>query len=113
MNSIGMSGRICGVIDYIYTEKGDLRSSFVIADNAFGDAQFIKCISFDNRVNEKLRNYDKGFLVHVVGKMQVKKYEDKYYTTIHVKDISLLSKKYKPSVPSEPVEEIPVEDIPF
>lgn len=116
MNSIGLTGRICGSVDYIYTQKGDLRSSFVIADNAFGDAQFVKCVSFDDRVNQKLKNYDKGFMVHVVGKLQLKKFEEKYYTTIQVKDISLLSKKYKPaeaSIIEESVIEDDIEVIPF
>lgn len=101
MNNISVTGRICGAVDYIYTQKGDLRSSFVIADNAFGDAQFVKCVSFNERVNEKLKNYDKGYLVDISGKMQIKKFGEKYYTTIQVREISLLSKKYKPVEPDD------------
>lgn len=95
MNSINVTGRICKSIDFSQGEKSE-RAVFTVADNTFGNAQFIHCLSFDKRVIEKLRSFESGYLLHLIGKLELKKYQEKYYTSVVVDKVSLLSKKFVP-----------------
>ena len=91
MNCINLTGRICKSIDFASGKKE--RVNFVIVDNTFGNAQFIHCVSFEDKVVQKLKNFDSGYLLHVVGRLELKRFKEKYYTSILVDKVTLLSKK--------------------
>ena len=111
MNCINLTGRICKSIDFAQGEKSE-RAVFIVADNTFGKAQFIHCLSFDERVIEKLRRFESGYLLHLVGKLELKIYQEKYYTSVIVDKVSLLSKTNKNTESSEGIPEN-TEEIPF
>lgn len=97
MNTVVVSGRLVSDSDFSFSDKGIERGIFTIVDNSFSEVQFLKCNTFDKKCIEKLKKYgNKGNLLNVSGKLQIKKFEDKYYTSINVRDLSLLSKKFVP-----------------
>jgi single-stranded DNA-binding protein len=73
--------------------------------------QFIEC-SADKFVAEKLEKIGKGSRVMVVGKIKVKKTDEKEETKVNVKEIGIISMK-KHDFSSAPVKEIKEEEIPF
>ena len=111
MNNINLTGRICKSIDFSSGKKE--RANFVLADNTFGDAQFIHCVSFDEKVVQKLKNFDSGYLLHVIGRLELKKYQEKYYTSVIVDKVSLLSKTNKNTESEEIGIPENTEEIPF
>ena len=103
MNIVVLIGRITKDIEVRYTEKDLAVSNFTIAvrkdyKNTDGEyeSDFINCVSFGN-ISEYLKKYaNKGDLIAVSGRIQIRNYEDKeghkkYVTEVFINKVTLLS----------------------
>lgn len=114
MNTVTLSGRLAAdavgrKYDKADGTKGGL-ISFSIADQ-YGDddVQYISC-SYNSKSKKLLDSLKKGMKVTVIGKLSLRKKDDKWYTNVMVNqmDICFPPKDKKP-VESDQEDEIPFE----
>ena len=103
INVFVVSGRLTKDIELSYTEGGTAIGKFSIASNSAKkkgekweeEVTYFNCVLWDKRA-EKLAEYmTKGLPVTVQGRVEIKEYKEKYYTTIVCQNIILGHKKEK------------------
>lgn len=79
MNLICLIGRLVRDPEMRYSNSGKAVTSFTIAVNRRqkGEADFIKCITFDKQAENVAQCVAKGAQVAVEGRLQIRSYVDK------------------------------------
>lgn len=125
MNRVTLTGRLTRDPEIRYTEAGKAVASFTIAvqrrfKNKDGkyDADFINCVAWD-KTAEYMSNYiDKGRLIGVEGKIQVRTYEKQdgkkmWVTEVITDSVESLEKKKSSGNNGNTEEDYGADDIPF
>lgn len=122
MNVIDVTGCLVSAPDV-----NSKRANFTLVDNTFyNHPQFINCVAFKEDLIKKFKDWGKGFLVQVVGRLEIKKFKETKYTSIIIDRITLLRKPVSycednditggvfPSPPELDLsEDLDFEDVPF
>ena len=86
INNITLSGRLTRD-----PEPGNNYTKFSIAQDVWNGkesvTQFINCIIFGKRCNFVNEHIKKGDKVFLQGEIEIKKYEEKYYTTVKILNV--------------------------
>lgn len=105
MNRTILSGNLCNEPDVRMTQDGKKTASFTLAvARTKNETDFIPCTAFD-KIAEVFENYvKKGMKVVVLGKLNVKPYEDKQgnkrtYTSVIVNEVEFGNPKKEPKEP--------------
>lgn len=83
LNSLNIVGRICNDIELRTTQGGNQITNFSVAvdrdyqSNGEKQTDFFSVVAFGNTAAFLERNFGKGQMIAVNGKMQSRKYEDK------------------------------------
>ena len=109
MNNVQLVGRITKDIELKQTKTGKAYCNFTLAiPREFNkeETDFINCVAWDKRA-EAIANYvKKGNKLGIIGRLQIDKNNDIFYTKIAVEKIEFLENRKK-------VEETEDEDFPF
>ena len=92
MNKIIVSGRLTKDSEPSYSASGNARLNFSVASDWYmGEKKtlFLNCVMFGKRSESLAKYLSKGQFVVVEGKLDIRKYEGKYYTSCVVDDIEL------------------------
>lgn len=125
INRIVCVGRLTKSPDLRSTPQGNAVATFTIAvDRSFGkdkETDFIPVVVWKSLAENCAKNLDKGKLVAVDGRLQIRTFEDskgekKTIAEIVANDVQFLSPKSAPAEPryEEPMAEMPpMDEIPF
>ena len=109
MNQILLIGRLTKDPELKYTKDGKGYCNFSLAvsrEFKKDEVDFINCVAWDKRA-EAIANYvKKGNKLGIIGRLQIDKNNDIFYTKIAVEKIEFLENRKK-------VEETEDEDFPF
>ena len=93
-------------------------TTFTLAVDRFkkGEADFIRCVSFDKKAELIADNFKKGSLIAISGHMKTGSYKDKdgktvYTTDVEVEDFNFLESKDKQEQHIAPQEQADIEDM--
>jgi single-strand DNA-binding protein len=92
VNNVILIGRLTSDPEVTVKETGKTVCKWTLAVDRFkkGECDFIPCVTFD-KTAELVGNYcGKGNRLYVEGSLRIRKYQDKYYTTVEVRRIEFL-----------------------
>ena len=126
MNNVTLMGRLTKAPELKYTNTGTSYCNFTLAVNKpkmkdkEQETNFINCTAW-NKTAETICNWlDKGNRVIVLGRLDVSKKDDKYYTNVVVETINFIDTVRRSKEQTSAVEEAEIieddneeEDFPF
>ena len=125
MNHVILIGRICQTPEMRTTETGKTNTRFSIAVNrpfknedGTNQVDFINCTAWGKTAENIAKYTDKGYMVAVDGKIQVRKYEDKMKQTkviveVLVETCNFLSNKKEEKTDSQIIQNVMNDRDPF
>ena len=93
MNNVNLIGRITKDIELKYTQNGKGYCNFSIAvsrEYNRNETDFINCVAWDKKAETIAQYFKKGQRIGIIGRIQIDKNNDVYYTKIMVEKIYFL-----------------------
>lgn len=119
MNQVVLTGRLTRDPELRETQSGKVVASFTLAVDRYKEgADFINCVVWGTQAENLFKYQSKGSQVGVVGKIQVRDYEDdkgnkRYITEVLADTIEYLSPKKKEGTEYDAVQNVRRETNPF
>ena len=116
MNSVQLIGRMTKDIELKRTQAGKVYCNFSLAvPREFNreEADFINCVAWEKKAETITKYVKKGHRFGIIGRLQIDKNNDVYYTKIIVEKIEFLERFKNETSTTQNKTEIEDEDFPF
>ena len=118
MNQVTLIGRLTKDPELKYTQGGKAFCNFTIAvprEFNRNETDFINCVAWDKKAEAIAQYFKKGEKISIIGRIQIDKKDDTYYTKIMVEKFEFIetSKESNFIGKKEEIDEDNADDFPF